>query len=212
MGRMFSSLQPEVDALSKVTAIVRYAKSLGDPESYLGHSEYMSLEDKFYVFFAVTIRVFHRAQPAAAETQGNATALLETLDSLRDAIELEHYFIQFDLEHRLRGGGIYVYNCANMCGLTGPRWVSAAELRGLQAELLEAQQTLNQDLKVLMAVYEIAGDIMDGARESRDRLARAEQTDISLAGRAAEKDVLINSKRWKLHLAQRLAQISDLRE
>ncbi|KAK8071568.1 hypothetical protein PG996_004916 [Apiospora saccharicola] len=61
------------------------AKRIGDPGSYfLGHySEYMSLEDQLYFVLAMTIRVFDRIEPAAAETHGNATSLLATLGRLR---------------------------------------------------------------------------------------------------------------------------------
>ncbi|KAK8123210.1 hypothetical protein PG984_011880 [Apiospora sp. TS-2023a] len=214
MERLLSSLQPEVDALDGLPPKFRsYAQRLGDPGSYyLGHySEYMSLEDQLYFVLAMTIRVFNRVEPIAAETQGNATALLATLGRLREALEREHYSVQFD-QKELRGGGLYVCNRANLCGLTGPIWVSAAELRGVETELVEAQQKLQHALELVTDVSVAAGDIRDGARENRDKLALAQQDDISLAGRTVEKDIRINSKRWRDRLEQRVAQISELRE
>ncbi|KAK8071567.1 hypothetical protein PG996_004915 [Apiospora saccharicola] len=112
----------------------------------------------------------------------------------------------------MRGGGLYVCNRANLCGLRGSIWVSAAELRGVEAELVEIPQKLNHALELVTDVAAAAGDMMGGVRESLDRLALAEQTDISLAGCAAAGDVLVNSKMWKLRLEQRVAQISDLRK
>ncbi|KAK7915237.1 hypothetical protein PG985_012940 [Apiospora marii] len=218
MSWMLSSLQPEVDALSEsATARFRYAKRAGDPESYyhLADSEHMSLEDRLYVFLGITLHVFDRVKLAAAEAHENASALLATLGQLRDAIELEHHRVQFDHKHRLRGsgggGGLYVCGRANMCGLTGPLWVSAAELRGVQADLLEARQKLDHALELVTDASAIAGDIMHGARWARNRLALASQADILLVGREAEEDILIHSKWWKLQLAQRAAQISALR-
>jgi hypothetical protein len=171
----------------------------------------MSLEDQLYFVLAMTIRVFNRVEPIAAETQGNATALLATLGRLREAIERAHYSVQLD-QKELRGGGLYVCNRANLCGLTGPIWVSAAELGGIETELVEAQQKLNHALELVTDVSVAAGDIRDGARENRDKLALAQQDDISLAGRTAEKDILIHSKRWRDRFEQRIAQISELRE
>ncbi|KAK8008078.1 hypothetical protein PG991_010629 [Apiospora marii] len=216
MSWMLSSLESEVDTLSEFAAArFHYAERLGDPESYyLTDSELMSLEDKLYVFLDMTIRVFDRIKPAATETHENASALLATLGQLRDAIELEHRLVQFDQKHRLRGsggGGLYVCSRANMCGLTGPLWVSAAELRGVQAELVEARQKLDHALELVTDASAIAGDIMHGARWARNRLALASQADILLVGREAEEDILIHSKWWKLQLAQRAAQISALR-
>ncbi|KAK7985840.1 hypothetical protein PG988_003462 [Apiospora saccharicola] len=147
----------------------------------------MSLEDQLYFALAMTIRVFDRVEPAAAETHGNATALLVTLG-------------------QLRGG-------PGTGALRRPVRPGGAEGRGVfETELVEMHHRLSHTLELVMDVAAAVGDVRDGSRKSRDRLVLAEQADISLARGAAETDVLVNSKRWKLRLEQRVARISELRE
>ncbi|KAK8043308.1 hypothetical protein PG993_005738 [Apiospora rasikravindrae] len=87
------------------------------------------------------------------QTQRNFTMLLQKLGDLRESIEQDHFYLRFEQKHRMRDGHMYICNRYNWCGLAGPNWVSEATLRGSQAELVEAQQTLNHTYNLAMDAY-----------------------------------------------------------
>ncbi|KAK8074456.1 hypothetical protein PG997_009119 [Apiospora hydei] len=204
IGAVISLLQGHMEEVSGFHPAFRYA--LG----HRGDAGYLLLQGRIQSSVDAATEVLDRVGLITGQARGNFTTLLMKLGYLMEVIEKDHQTIQLDQRYRLKGGHMYLCNLSNMCGLIGSNWISEATLQELQVELFETKQTLDHTFKLARDAYKGLAVIMFQIDITRKGLVEAKQANTWRDGSTAERNFLINSKRWTLELRVRIEQLSDL--